>query len=121
MKFIHRPLLATLFVNAAALLASQAALASDVTTSVAPPDHPYRHEVVPKQAPSGYVWAAGHWEWTGKSYSWTPGTWIRERRGQVWVADRWEQDGSQWHYTPGHWDPQNPSERGAPLQAQGQR
>jgi hypothetical protein len=118
MKSIHKALLASLLVNAAILLVSQSALAKDVTADVAPPTD--RHEAIPKSR-SGYVWAPGHWEWTGRFYSWTSGTWLIEHRGQVWVADRWEQVGSQWHYLPGHWNAGNAAESGGTLQAQDRR
>jgi hypothetical protein len=106
MKFIHKALLAS-------LLFGSAAMATDVTVQVAPPAD--RHEVTPKPR-DGYVWAPGHWEWTGRFYSWSSGTWITQHRGQQWIADHWEQVGSQWHYLPGHWDSQ--SQSNSTLQAQ---
>jgi hypothetical protein len=118
MKSIHKALLASLLVNAGALLVSQTALAKDVTADTAPPAD--RHEAIPKSR-AGYVWAAGHWDWTGRFYSWTAGSWIIERRGQVWVADRWEQVGSQWHYLPGHWNADSAAESTGTLQAQDRR
>jgi hypothetical protein len=118
MKFIHKALLASLLLNASALLVSQAAMAKDITVDVAPPAD--RHEAVPKPR-AGYVWAPGHWEWSGRFYSWTTGTWIVQHRDQQWVADRWEQVGSQYHYLPGHWGANNAAEAGSTLQAQDRR
>jgi hypothetical protein len=118
MKSIQKALLASLLLNAGALLVSQTALAKDVTVDTAPPAD--RHEAIPKSR-SGYVWAPGHWEWTGRFYSWTAGSWIVEHRNQVWVADRWEQVGSQWHYLPGHWKVDGAAESTGALQAQDRR
>jgi hypothetical protein len=117
MKSIHKALLASLLLNCATLLVSQTALATDVTVEQAPPAD--RHEVVPRPRP-GYVWAAGHWEWTGRFYSWTSGTWIVQHRNQNWVADSWEQVGSQWHFTAGHWINKTAADSGS-LQAQDRR
>jgi hypothetical protein len=119
MNSIRKAMLASLVVNAAVLFASQTVLASsDITVNVAPPTD--RHEAVPKER-SGYVWAPGHWEWTGRFYSWTSGSWISQRRGEQWIADRWEQNGSQWHYLKGHWADANSAEATQTLQAHDQR
>jgi hypothetical protein len=114
MKSIHKALLAGLLFSAATLLSSPAVMAKDITVDAAPPAD--RHEVVPNPR-AGYVWAPGHWEWTGRFYSWTGGTWIIAHRGQDWVADRWEQVGSQYHFLPGHWA--SAADTNTTLQAQG--
>jgi hypothetical protein len=118
MKSIHKALLASLLMNSATLLLSQAALAKDITVDVAPPAD--RHEAVPNPR-AGYVWAPGHWEWTGRFYSWTAGSWVVEHRHQQWVADRWEQVGTQWHYQQGHWAADNAADASSTLQAQDRR
>jgi hypothetical protein len=118
MKSIHQALLASLLLNAATLLTSQAAMAKEITAAVAPPAD--RHEVAPRQR-DGYVWAPGHWEWTGHFYSWTDGSWIVAHRAQEWVADRWEQVGSQYHFLPGHWSAQDVAPGKPTLQAQDRR
>jgi len=100
MKSIYRTLLLSLLLNTSAPLVSHVAMAKDITVDVAPPAD--RLETIPRPR-AGCVWAPGHWEWTGRFYSWTSGTWVVQRRGQQWVADRWEQVGSQFHYLPGHW------------------
>jgi hypothetical protein len=116
MKSIQKILLASLLFNATTLLASQVVMAKDVTVNVAPPAD--RHEAAPKPR-DGYVWAPGHWEWTGRFYSWTGGTWLVERRGQQWTADHWEQVGLAWHFLPGHWD--SAYQPSSTLQAQDRR
>ena len=77
------------------------ASARDITTDVAPPAP--RSESVPRPR-AGSVWAAGHWEWSGRFYTWVAGTWITERAGMHWIADQWEQSGDHWHYLAGHWE-----------------
>jgi hypothetical protein len=116
MKSIRKILLASLLLNASTLLVSQAATAKDIIVDQAPPAD--RHEAVPPTTRAGYVWAPGHWEWTGRFYSWTAGSWILQHRGQAWVADRWEQVGSQWHYLPGHWSAEASTNASSTLQAQ---
>ena len=117
MKSSHKALLASLLLSSATLFATAAAAAKEVTVDVAPPAD--RHEATPAPR-AGYVWAPGHWEWRGRFYSWTSGTWIVEHgRGQQWVADRWEQVGSQYHFLPGHWSAQNATDIKPTLQAQG--
>lgn len=118
MKSIYKGLFASLLLNSALLLVSQAVLARDITVDVAPPAD--RHEATPKPR-AGYVWAPGHWEWTGRFYSWTAGTFVVQHRGQQWIADRWEQVGSQYHFLAGHWSVAEAAESTSTLQAQDRR
>jgi|HubBroStandDraft_6_1064221.scaffolds.fasta_scaffold274734_2 hypothetical protein len=116
MKSSYRALLTSLLFSTATLLTTPAVLAKEVTVDVAPPAD--RHEAVPGTR-AGFVWAPGHWEWTGRFYSWTGGTWVVQHRGQQWVAARWEQVGSQYHFLPGHWSADSATEAKSTLQASG--
>ena len=82
-------------------LAPLTATAADIISDVAPPAP--RAERAPPHR-DGFVWAPGHWEWSGRSYAWVGGTWIAERRGAHWIADSWAQSGDHWQYAPGHWE-----------------
>ena len=74
--------------------------AATTVSDVAPP--PPRIENVPHR--DGYVWAAGHWEWNGKSWTWTTGSYLVEQRHAQWIPDGWEPAGAQWRFVPGHWE-----------------
>lgn len=78
-----------------------ASASSDITLDVAPP--PPRAEAVPGPR-AGYVWAPGHWEWSGRFYTWVAGTWIVAHGSYHWSAARWEQVGDRWHFVQGKWD-----------------
>jgi hypothetical protein len=94
--------LAVLLAAGALLSATIASAEADVVSDTPPPAARVEHPPAPRD---GYAWAPGHWEWNGRFFSWTSGTWIPERRRSRWVADRWEQNGNQWHYIRGHWEP----------------
>ena len=85
-----------------AMLLSQglAPVRAETVTDVPPPQP--RIERPPPHR-DGYVWAPGYWDWNGRFYRWTSGSWISEHRGH-WVADHWDQLGNQWHYVRGHWE-----------------
>jgi WXXGXW repeat (2 copies) len=85
----------------AAEIASVASAGTEVITDSPPPA--LRAERPPAHR-DGYVWAPGHWEWSGHAYSWSAGTWIPERRGAHWVADEWQANGTHWRYVAGHWE-----------------
>jgi len=74
-------------------------IAAEITSDVAPP--PARVERFEPR--DGYIWAAGYWEWRGRSYHWVSGTYLLEHRGAHWVADRWEPVGPHWQHVAGHW------------------
>jgi hypothetical protein len=99
MKPVSKVWMVALCLGAGAVGMSTPVLAgSDADT--APP--PARDE---RPAPrTGYVWAAGYWDWTGHGYSWVDGRYIFERRGAHWVPHRWEQVGSRWQRVAGHWE-----------------
>lgn len=101
MKTIHKGLIAKLWLGCTLLLPGLTPAASEIVTDFAPPQP--RAEHAPPHR-DGYVWAPGHWDWTGHFYRWVSGSYITERRGAHWVADHWEQVGNQWHYVPGHWE-----------------
>jgi WXXGXW repeat (2 copies) len=83
------------------LLMGRGAYAAEIYIEDAPP--PPRSERMPPPH-DGLVWAAGHWEWSGKAFYWVEGTWLVERRKQHWVPAQWEHASSKWHFLPGHWD-----------------
>lgn len=78
---------------------------------------PVTREVVVTQAPPAvrietqtvspgptYIWARGHWQWTGASYQWVPGTWVaRPRPAAVWVEGHWLRRGGGWMWVAGRW------------------
>lgn len=101
MHAVHKTLLVTLILNGTLLSPGMATAGSDVLTDAAPPPPRAEHEPPHRD---GYVWAPGHWEWTGRFYRWISGSYISERRGAHWVADHWDPAGNQWHYVPGHWE-----------------
>lgn len=101
MKQLPTTLIARLCLGGALLLPAVAPAATEILTEVAPPPPRVEHEPAHRD---GYVWAPGHWEWTGRFYRWISGTYITERRGAHWIADHWDQVGNQWHYVRGHWE-----------------
>lgn len=49
------------------------------------------------------VFQPGHWEWTGSSYNWRAGSWIkRDERGTLWMDGNWVRDKAP---GPCRWDP----------------
>lgn len=101
-RSMRQMLLLSIGLGMGALATPQTACAGpDIVTDAPPPPDRVEHAPPPRD---GHVWAAGHWEWNGRSYAWISGTWIMERRAAHWVVDRWEQAGDHWHYIAGHWE-----------------
>jgi hypothetical protein len=101
MKRFQLSLLAALSFSAVATVALTGPCdGAEFTSDVAPP--PARIERFEPR--DGYIWAQGHWEWSGRSYKWVSGTYLMERRSFHWVPDQWEQEGSRWRYAAGHWE-----------------
>jgi hypothetical protein len=92
--------LALLIVASALLSPARAWAGKDIVVDMPPPAPRIEHQPPHRD---GYVWAPGYWEWTGRFFQWTSGTWISERRGH-WVANHWDPIGNQWHYVEGHWE-----------------
>jgi len=68
--------------------------------TVAPP--PPREEVAP--APRrGWHWVPGYWNWNGRRYVWTNGTWVRERHGWRYAEPRWVERNGRWVLERGRW------------------
>ena len=82
------------------LVATPAPAVAEIVSDVAPPPPRVEHEPPHRD---GYAWAPGCWEWNGRFFRWSSGTWISERPGH-WIPDHWDQVGSQWHYVRGHWE-----------------
>jgi hypothetical protein len=74
--------------------------AADIVADIAPP--PPRAENV-GHSRDGYVFAPGHWDWSGHGYAWVSGSWIVQHGKARWIADQWESQGTQWRFVPGHW------------------
>ena len=99
MKTLQNTSWAALIV-ATSLFAPRLVFAGDILSDTPPPAPRVEHEPPHRD---GYAWAPGYWEWTGRFFHWTSGTWIYERRGH-WVANHWDPIGNQWHYVKGHWE-----------------
>jgi hypothetical protein len=95
-----RSFIAAMALAAALLWSTPSPAVSEIVTDVAPPAPRAEHEPAHRD---GYAWAPGFWEWNGRFFHWTSGTWIPERLGH-WAPDHWDQVGSQWHYVKGHWE-----------------
>lgn len=66
------------------------------------------HEAVPPPR-RGYVWAPGHYEWSGNQYVWVRGRWLEARDGYEYREPRWVQrDNGEWHMVGGNWEPRGP-------------
>jgi hypothetical protein len=92
---------AVCFADGFLLLRAAPAIAAEIITDLAPPPPRAENMGHPRD---GYVWAAGHWDWNGRSYQWIPGSWIVEHGRAHWVADQWQPMGTQWRHVPGHWE-----------------
>jgi hypothetical protein len=71
-----------------------------------PPIPPPRPDPMPKPPVSArpLIWQPGHWEWTGRSYVWTPGAWVpREGHGTLWQDGYWAPGSGGWTWVPVHW------------------
>jgi len=73
----------------------------NVTIGIAPP--PVQIETRPVLQP-GYVYAPGHWAWTGSRYVWVSGRAIVQRDGYRWAPDRWEQRDGKYYREVGRWE-----------------
>lgn len=72
-----------------------------VQLNVGPP--PLRYEVVPGPR-QGYVWAPGHWQWSGNAHVWRAGNWVQARPGYAYQQPQWVERGGRWHYQASRWD-----------------
>jgi WXXGXW repeat (2 copies) len=100
-KRFHRRLLVMLCLSAGAgFLPALPSIGAEILTDAAPPSDRAESPPPPR---AGYAWAPGHWEWSGRFYTWVSGTWIVEHRGH-WIPDRWEQSDTHWHFVRGHWE-----------------
>jgi hypothetical protein len=90
---------------AAAPLPSLAYSDVSLTISTAPPAPLYERAPAPRH---GYVWAPGHWEWSGRRHTWAPGYWVAERPGYVYRAPAWYQGNGGWYMQPAAWTPYGP-------------
>ena len=93
-------ILAVCLADGILLLRAAPAVAAEIITDLPPP--PLRAENMGHRR-DGYVWASGHWEWSGHDYRWVAGSWIVEHGRAHWIDDQWEALGTQWRFVPGHW------------------
>jgi len=78
-----------------------AAAQINVTIDIAPP--PLIIETRPVTQP-GYVYAPGHWAWTGSRFVWISGRVIVQREGYLWVTDRWTPRDGKYYREVGRWE-----------------
>src|SRR5689334_19516093 len=52
----------------------------------------------------GMVWRPGYYSWTGYSYAWVPGVWVRPPfAGAVWVGPQWVRHPRGAFWAQGYW------------------
>jgi hypothetical protein len=71
----------------------------------APPPPPRGEVILPPPGPrEAFVWAPGHYEWSGRSYFWVTGHYIeRPEPGLIWEPGRWIDRHGRWEWIGGHW------------------
>jgi len=70
----------------------------------APP--PPREEPVPPplERTETVIWQQGHWSWTGDTWAWIPGGYIRPpEQAAVWDPGHWLERPDGWMWVDGHW------------------
>ncbi len=74
-----------------------------VEKPIAPP--PDYEEPIPVSPDPEQQWIAGHWNWNGLTWSWSPGFYATPpQREAVWVAGHWRKGLLGFYrWTPGHW------------------
>ena len=73
--------------------------------AVAPPAP--RVDVVVVRPDPAHVWARGYWDWSGESWAWVPGRWVRApAAGARWVPAQYSRVSTGWRYVPSHWSNQ---------------
>src|SRR5438552_18063809 len=76
--------------------------AREVVVTRPPP--PVRVETQTMAPGPGYVSTTGYWRWTGTTYVWVAGTWVRRPRPTVvWVPGHWERRPGGYVWIGGHW------------------
>ncbi len=113
-QLIRTTLLAIMLAGGAASLPASAQI--NVTIGIAPP--PLQVEAPPVLRP-GYVFAPGHWAWSGSRYVWVSGRAVVQREGYRWAPDTWKQRDGKYYREVGRWerDPQwRPRNTAAPKQ-----
>jgi WXXGXW repeat (2 copies) len=112
MQYIGRMVgfvLGTALLSGAALLSGCSVAVSDPsahTAAVAPyPPPPERAEIPPPAPSTDLLWLAGHWNWNGAKYAWTPGHYVQRPLPTAnWRPGYWDQESGGWLWTEGHWD-----------------
>lgn len=118
MTFLAAPALAVLLGTGAAhhataqtvvtVPAYRLAQSTVIVAPTAPP--PPETETVPPP-PAGettYTWQPGHWDWNGKAWVWTAGTYVQRiappAPSAVWVPGQWQaQPAGGFVWVAGHW------------------
>lgn len=77
---------------------------TDVYVSEAPPPPPMRREVVVERPYGDAVWVSGYWAYTGRSYAWVEGRWMRPpEHYHTYVAPHWKRSRGGYIYVQGYW------------------
>ena len=75
----------------------------DVVTVTETPPEP-RVEILEVPPGPGYVWAQGHWIWTGEGFAWVEGRWARPPApGFVWVPGGWVRFEGRYRFVTARW------------------
>ena len=73
-----------------------------IYVETAPP--PPKESTPPMSSKAGYVWSPGYWNWSGTTFVWNEGDWVKVEPSKKWVGPTWTQEGNKWYFTPGHWE-----------------
>jgi hypothetical protein len=84
-----------------------------VIVRTAPP--PVRFEVRTPIPYAGATWVSGYWWWSGVSYVWISGHYVRPIRGYRFVAPRWVFSGGYHYHIRGHYRPYGATVRHRPY------
>ena len=84
-----------------------------VIVQAAPPAA--RLEVCPPVPYASAIWVKGYWWWSGISYAWISGHYVRPIRGYHFVAPRWVSYGGYRYHIRGHYRPHGATVRHQPY------
>jgi len=91
-----------------ALLPLAACQIVDTQTGACQVAPPLRSEERPKPPVSEeeQLWQPGHWDWTGGSYAWRAGAWVKRGNGSnMWMDGHWRRETvpQPCFWVPAHW------------------
>ncbi len=76
---------------------------------------PVRFEVRRPVPYAGAIWVSGYWWWSGVSYVWIRGHYVRPIRGHRFVAPRWVVSGGYHYHIRGYYQPYGATVRHRPY------